>query len=134
MITVGLDFGTHQTKVCIENKNGTETHYHFHKFMDNEGTMRYTLPSIICITPDNKLKYGYIDVKTKGQFKRYFKQAVFRDVNSPNMKLWEAACYSIWYLAYILFDLEEKYGNEFTIQMGAPTDSSHIDDRKAIAV
>ena len=134
MITVGLDFGTHQTKVCVENRNGTETHYQFHRFMDNEGTMRYTLPSIICITPDNKLKYGYIDVNTEGVFKRYFKQAVFRDTNSPNMQLWEAACYSIWYLAYILFDLEEKYGNQFTIQMGTPTDSSHIDDRKAIAV
>ncbi len=134
MITVGLDFGTHQTKVCIENKNGSETHYQFHRFKDLDGTMRYTLPSIICITPDNKLKYGYIDVKTKGVFKRYFKQAVFRDTNSPNMQLWEAACYSIWYLAFILFDLEKEYGNQFTIQMGAPTDSSHIDDRKAIAV
>lgn len=134
MITIGLDFGTHQTKVCIEDKNGTETHYKFHKFMDNEGNMHYTLPSIICITPDNKLKYGYVDVNTKGSFKRYFKQAVFKDVNSPNMQLWEAACYSIWYLAFILFDLEKKYGNEFTVQMGAPTDSSHIDDRKAIAV
>ena len=27
MITVGLDFGTHQTKVCIEDKQGAETHY-----------------------------------------------------------------------------------------------------------
>lgn len=133
MITVGLDFGTHQTKVCIENKIGTETHYKFHRFKDLDGVMRYTLPSIICITPDNKLKYGYIDAKEPGSFKRYFKQAVFRNTDSPNMKLWEAARYSIWYLAYILFDLEKEYGL-FTIQMGAPTDSSHIDDRKAIAV
>lgn len=134
MITVGLDFGTHQTKICVEEKNGSETHYSFHMFRDLKGNMQYTLPSIICITPDEKIKYGYIDKRTKGNYKRYFKQAVFRDNNSSDMKLWEAACYSIWYLAYILFDLEEKYGQAFTIQMGAPSDTSRLDSRKAIAV
>ena len=133
MITVGLDFGTHQTKICVEEKNGSETHYSFHMFRDLKGNMQYTLPSIICITPDEKIQYGYIDKRTKGNFKRYFKQAVFRDFNSSDMMLWEAACYSIWYLAYILFDLEEKYGDKFTIQMGAPSDTSRLDSRKAIA-
>ena len=134
MITVGLDFGTHQTKICVEEKNGPETHYRFHMFRDQKGNMQYTLPSIICITPDEKIKYGYIDKRTKGSYKRYFKQAVFRDVNSSDMMLWEAACYSIWYLAYILFDLEEKYGKTFIVQMGAPSDTSRLDSRKAIAV
>ena len=134
MITVGLDFGTHQTKICIEERNGSETHYSFHMFKDLKGNMQYTLPSIICITPDDKIKYGYIDKRTDGNYKRYFKQAVFRDVNSSDMMLWEAACYSIWYLAYILFDLEEKYGQAFTVQMGTPSDTSRLDSRKAIAV
>lgn len=134
MITVGLDFGTHQTKICVEEKNGSETHYSFHMFRDLKGNMQYTLPSIICITPDEKIKYGYIDKRTKGSYKRYFKQAVFMDKNSIDMMLWEAACYSIWYLAYILFDLEEKYGQAFTIQMGAPSDTARLDSRKAIAV
>jgi len=44
-----------------------------------------------------------------------------------------AMYFSTWYLAYILFDLEEKYGQEFTIQMGAPTDSGHIHQVKVIA-
>ncbi len=134
MITVGLDFGTHQSKICVEEKNGSETHYSFHMFRDAKGNMQYTLPSIICITPDEKIKYGYIDKGTKGSYKRYFKQAVFRDKNSSDMMLWEAACYSIWYLAYILFDLEEKYGQAFTVQMGAPSDTARLDSRKAIAV
>ena len=34
MITVGLDFGTHQTKVCIEDKEGVELNYSFMKFFD----------------------------------------------------------------------------------------------------
>lgn len=134
MINVGLDFGTHQTKICVEERNGTETHYNFHQFTDLNGDKRYTLPSIICITEDKKIKYGYIDPKTPGVFKSYFKQAVYRNSDSSYMTLWEAARYSIWYLAYILFDLEETFGEEFYIQMGVPTDSHRIDDRKAIAV
>ena len=47
MITIGLDFGTHQTKVCIENKQGVELNYSFLKFNDNKGGLNYTLPSII---------------------------------------------------------------------------------------
>lgn len=133
MITVGLDFGTHQTKVCVEERKGAETHYRFHEFMDENGGKHYTLPSIICITKDNKVKYGYISPNTPGEYKSYFKQAVYRDTDSSYMTLWEAARYSIWYLAYILFDLEESYG-EFVIQMGVPTDSHRIDDMKSIAV
>lgn len=41
--------------------------------------------------------------------------------------------YSSWYLANILFDLEAEYGDSFSIQMGAPTDSSHVESVKAIA-
>ena len=134
MITVGLDFGTHQTKVCVEKRNGIETHYDFHQFEDLSGNKQYTLPSIICITTDNKVKYGYIDPKTTGEFKSYFKQAVYRDSDSSYMTLWDAARFSISYIAYILFDLEVIYGEDFIIQMGVPTDSHRIDDRKAIAV
>ena len=32
MITVGLDFGTHQSKVCIERKEGAEQSYEFFMF------------------------------------------------------------------------------------------------------
>ena len=44
-----------------------------------------------------------------------------------------AMYYSVWYIAYILFDLEEVFGQNFTIQMGAPTDSSHVSTAKQIA-
>ena len=134
MITVGLDFGTHQTKVCIEDKKGVETHYKFMKFKDLNGLEQYTLPSTLCIADDGKISYGYLSPKSTEKIIRYFKQAVFLNHDSEDMKLFEAACYSIWYIAYILFDLEEIYGQDFSIQMGAPTDSSRLDDVKAIAV
>lgn len=134
MITVGLDFGTHQTKVCIENKQGAETHYKFMRFKNLSGQLLYTLPSVIYIDEDRKLHYGFAPKDKKCKVIRYFKQAVFRNYDSRNMKLWEASFYTIWYLAYILFELEEEYGQNFSIQMGAPTDSARLNDAKAIAV
>lgn len=134
MITVGLDFGTHQTKVCIEDKQGIETHYKFLKFEDLNGRRLYTLPSVIYIDDSGLIQYGFAPEGKKFKVIRYFKQAVFRNYDSPNMKLWEAAYYTIWYLSYILFELEEEYGQDFTIQMGAPTDSARLDDAKAITV
>ena len=131
MITVGLDFGTHQTKVCIEDKDGVELSYSFMKFKDTFYRKCYTLPSIIGIGRDNKLSYGYLPRTFNGQIIRYFKQSTFRP--SPNMSQIDAMYYSTWYLAYILFDLESLHRQEFTIQMGAPTDSSHVDMVKVIA-
>lgn len=134
MITVGLDFGTHQTKVCIESKGGVERNYTFMKFGYNENHMYYTLPSIIGIGKDGKLKYGYLPLNFEGEIIRYFKQAVFRGTSSDETMTQEMSYYySIWYIAYILFELEEIFGQNFSIQMGAPTDSSHIKLAQQIA-
>jgi hypothetical protein len=46
----------------------------------------------------------------------------------------EAIYYSIWYLAYLFFDLEEEYGQDFAIQMGVPTDGDHFSAQKKLAV
>ena len=132
MITVGLDFGTHQTKVCIENKEGVELNYTFMKFEDTYRRQFYTLPSIIGVGKDGLLSYGYLPRRYDGRIIRYFKQSTFRPT-STGMTQVNAMYFSTWYLAYILFDLEEKYGQEFTIQMGAPTDSGHVHQVKVIA-
>ena len=134
MITVGLDFGTHQTKVCIESKGGVECNYTFMKFGYNENHMYYTLPSIIGIGKDDKLTYGYLPHDFEGDIIRYFKQAVFRGTSADGAMTQEMSYYySIWYIANILFELEEIFGQNFSIQMGAPTDSSHINLAKQIA-
>lgn len=134
MITVGLDFGTHQTKICIEDKKGVECKYTFMKFKDTSGHQQYTLPSVISIGADGKLKYGYLPHKTSDTVIRYFKQGAFCTASEVKMSQDDAMLYSCWYIAYILFDLEEKYGQEFSVQMGAPTDSGHYDKVKQIAV
>ena len=133
MITIGLDFGTHQTKVCAEYKNGVELNYTFFTFLDSTGKQQYTLPSIIHRRPDGRMDYGYIPANSNGEIIRYFKQATFT-VSNIGLKQTDAMYYSVWYLAFILFDLEEKYGTEFTIQMGVPTDGSRLTHQKQLVV
>lgn len=133
MITVGLDFGTHQSKVCAEYKQGVELSYTFFTFPDTNGERQYTLPSIIHRRPDGRMDYGYIPANSNGEIIRYFKQATFTTSNI-GLKQSDAMYYSVWYLAFIIFDLEEQYGTEFTIQMGVPTDGSRFSQQKQIAV
>ena len=132
MITVGLDFGTHQTKVCVEHKDGVELTYTFMKFVDTYHRDFYTLPSLVGVGKDGLLSYGFLPRRYDGRIIMYFKQRAFRPSPS-SMSQVNAMYFSTWYLAFILFDLEEKYGQEFTIQMGAPTDSAHVHQAKVIA-
>lgn len=65
--TVGLDFGTHQTKVCIENAtNPAQKIYEFIEFDDLQGGKSVLLPSIVQINVDDTLSYGFVnDTKCK---------------------------------------------------------------------
>ncbi len=40
----------------------------------------------------------------------------------------------VWYLAYIIFLLEEKYGTDFSINMGVPADDKSFKDKQQMAV
>lgn len=235
-ITVGLDFGTHQTKVCIENKADVNNpEYSFFPFKDLEGNDNYILPSIVQINSDNTLSYSFVDEKrakygkkfiigempkfpqkiavttedlepmptkpailnsappTSGEqlarykkaqklydtqlnlwrnksnslkkkhecamkdaeatyqaelkegyhwqntsqvnyrmIYRYFKQDTFSDYKW-NCSL-SSSYLSIWYICYIIFCLEEKYGQNFAIQMGIPTGSDSFVQKKQKAV
>lgn len=60
--TVGLDFGTHQTKVCIENaSNPAHKIYEFFEFDMLDGNKTVFLPSIVQINKDDTLSYGFVD-------------------------------------------------------------------------
>lgn len=132
-ITVGLDFGTHQTKICIERKDGAELEYSFFKFPDTRGNYKYTLPSIIQVNNDGTMDYGYVNKNNGSRIVRYFKQATFTTSKSELSRA-DAMLFSIWYIAFILFDIEEKYETNFTIQMGVPSDGSHLDAQRQLAV
>lgn len=60
--TVGLDFGTHQTKVCIEDaSNPALKVYEFFEFNKPDFNKTVLLPSIVQINEDDTLSYGFID-------------------------------------------------------------------------
>ncbi len=60
--TVGLDFGTHQTKVCIEDShNPLLKRYTFFPFEDLEGKSSFVLPSVVQINKDDTLSYGFVE-------------------------------------------------------------------------
>ena len=131
MITVGLDFGTHQSKVCVESRDGAELSYSFVRYRDSKGKEQYTLPSIIRVGNDGKLTYGYIPEVGNGRIIRYFKQGAFTHIDSMTQQ--EAVQYSIWYITYILMLLDERYPEGFAIQMGVPSDGGHFISQKKLA-
>lgn len=239
-ITVGLDFGTHQTKICIEDKTDVNNPiYSFFPFYDLDGAKNIILPSIIQVNKDDTLSYGYVDkdkckygkkffvgctprypqkpdvpfeptlpepikpailsqpvptnsneaVRFNTDYERalksyntqlvlwrqsvqaqaakheklvmemeqayqnelrewykwqnssqtnhrliyrYFKQSTFSDYK---WNCTQSSNYlSVWYLSYILFHLEAKYGQDFAIQMGIPTGSDNFEYKKQKAV
>lgn len=72
-ITVGLDFGTHQTKLCIEDKTDVNNPiYSFFPFEDLDGMKNIILPSIIQINKDNTLSYGFVDKEKCKYGKKFF--------------------------------------------------------------
>ncbi len=215
-IRIGLDFGTHQTKVCVQktpDEGHGEPNYDFFQFKDLQGRNQYFLPSVIQINEDDTLSYGYVDVSKKkaeqnepikqdvklieefdidevaanlynqyatadneqediniladmlkirlehikaenkekqdeadkifeDQLKaqkqtrnvfRYFKQATFVDGDWNNNSPISSRILCVWYLAYILFLLEEKYGDSFGLRMGIPADEESYAAKKRLA-
>lgn len=60
--TVGLDFGTHQTKVCIEDaSNPAQKIYEFFEFENPFGEPSVLFPSIVQINEDDTISYGFVD-------------------------------------------------------------------------
>ncbi len=63
-IKIGLDFGTHQTKICIQmtpNEGVGLPEYEFMKFENLNGEALFFIPSVIQINKDDTLSYGYCD-------------------------------------------------------------------------
>ena len=216
IIKVGLDFGTHQTKICIQ-RTPDEGHgipdYEFMTFVDNDGNIHYSLPSVIQINQDDRLSYGFVvpiqekqnsvplpildivpevekidrELETKqllskyavgetsqedvdaihylldrkleiletkheklaaaektrfesamDNYKRnrnlfrYFKQATFAGYEWNKPIASDTLC--IWYLTYIIFILEKRFGTGFDINMGVPTDERQYEMLKRHAV
>ena len=124
MVTVGLDFGTHQTKVCYERiENGTYF-YDIFRFPSPHGKAEeWTLPSLIRLCADETLRYGHDAAAdgTGGQSVAYFKQKMFStEVTTGEREI--ATRWAVLYLAFVLFQLDARFhGPRYVVQMGMPT-------------
>lgn len=60
-ITLGLDFGTHQSKLCLSYMPNNEQIYEFLEFVKPDGAKTFLLPSIIQINKDDTISIGFVD-------------------------------------------------------------------------
>lgn len=60
-ITLGLDFGTHQSKLCLSYRPSNEIIHEFLEFETLEDAMTPLLPSVIQINEDETISIGYVD-------------------------------------------------------------------------
>ncbi len=63
-ITLGLDFGTHQSKLCMSYMPNNETIFEFVEFDLPDGKKSVLFPSLIQINKDNTIRIGSVDYDT----------------------------------------------------------------------
>lgn len=85
--TVGLDFGTHQTKICIEDaSNPAQKTYEFFEFEKPDGNKTVFLPSIVQINIDDTLSYGFVEEsQCKTMPKEMTEKPVMEVPQKPNL-------------------------------------------------
>lgn len=123
-ITVGLDFGTHQTKICYETvERGTVFHEVF-QFRSSRGETSVTLPSVVRLRADGRLRYGQDAIDDAGgRVTTYFKQVMF-SWSSESESRTCAEHWSILYLAFVVLNLDRQLEtSRYIVQMGMPTDA-----------
>lgn len=125
MITVGLDFGTHQTKVCFERMENGTPFYEVFRFNGRDGKQTPTLPSFVRELEDGTLRYGHdaVPVVAGSRAITYFKQMMFSwGANDANRKA--AEVWSVLFLAFVVFKMDQKLRTKkYVVQMGMPTDA-----------
>ena len=61
-VKIGLDFGTHFTKICVENSSEKRNRrYSFHNFSELNEEPSFVFPSVVQLNKDNTLSYGFVD-------------------------------------------------------------------------
>lgn len=123
-ITVGLDFGTHQTKICYETVERGTVFHEVLQFRSSHGEMSLTLPSVVRLCADGRLRYGQDAVDAAGgRVMTYFKQIMF----SWSAELETRTCaeeWSVLYLAFVVLNLDRRFGtSRYIVHMGMPTDA-----------
>ncbi len=123
-VRVGLDFGTHQTKVCVNyQREGQVPVYEFINF-GPKGEPNFFLPSRLNINHNGKVSVGDNSFEQPKETFRYFKMASaedekFRNISGldKNKEHYETYRYgnykpeliSIIYLSFVIGKIEQKF-------------------------
>lgn len=84
---VGLDFGTHQTKICIEDTTNVQPMYEFLEFTDSiNNTQSVILPSIVQINKDGSVSYGFVEASKAMHFVDESTKPTKQDIPFPVME------------------------------------------------
>ena len=88
-IRIGLDFGTHQTKICIcriPDEGHGIPEYEFFKFVDLDGNEQFFLPSVVQINKDDTLSFGYVDPENEKEGLPFPRLEVIPPVDNIDIK------------------------------------------------
>ena len=115
-IRIGLDFGTHQTKICvcrIPDEGHGIPEYEFFKFIDLKGEEKYFLPSVVQINKDDTVSYGYVDPEDEKEGLPYPQLEAIPPVDENNIKDDAEALF----VKYSSGDLNDEEGKEAITKM-----------------
>ena len=125
MITVGIDFGTHQTKICYETIESGTVFYNVFRFEKPDGAEALTLPSFVRIGDNGMVRYGHdaIEDDAGGRAFTYFKQVMYSWQSTKAARI-EAERLSALYLTFVILKLDSRFRTDkYIVHMGMPTDA-----------
>jgi cell division ATPase FtsA len=141
MYYVGIDIGTHQSKICLKDTSGNPKIYTYVSVQKHS----FAIPSIVQINSDNTVSYGIVEeeqakISDSGDKLcfRYFKMAVYdityyhRFIDNYHT---DPILVSVVYFIYLMYRIEEIVGVECSYQYGIPSSyqKNEIEKNQSIA-
>jgi hypothetical protein len=129
-IRIGLDFGTHQTKACLNYQKENQPQVREFVLFNSEDQSSFFLPSSVCLMEDQTLRFGKKNQKPAQKEYKYFKIAsaediAFRGVTglSKKQRKYQQGQFdgitpevlSIFYLAWVIGFIKEQCEKKFAI-------------------
>lgn len=135
-IRIGLDFGTHQTKICvcrIPDEGHGQPEYEFFKFTDQNGEEQYFIPSVVQINKDDTLSYGYVDPEEeKESVPIPIREYVAEPIKPGNIERVASSLYAK-YSTIVDYNEEGEHALVEMLKLKSEIDKKTYDERMAAA-
>jgi len=122
---IGIDFGTYQTKVCVNYLDSNPQQHEFFQF-NNEGEDSYFIPSKVYLLKDGKFRYGSYHNTDIDKIFNYFKIAsaederfrIVSDIENSmynpdkNFKQLTPEFLSVIFITHVLLEVRNHYNKQ----------------------